>query len=202
MPLQNRVDPWGKLNAVSQYGTLLGNRGRLHDDRKLIKQFAGKAWITCILGGESGRGKVFGPSGYSELFFLDEATAFASGHRPCAQCRRPRYNDFKTAWIEANRENFEKARPAIADIDAVLHRERIADGEKVTYPAPIGSLPIGSMFDLGGRAYLVDGECIKKWSFSGYIDAEAPSPETIVSVLTPKSIVTMFARGFQPEIGH
>src|SRR6185295_157110 len=99
MPLENRVDPWGCIHAVAARGTLLGNRGKLHDEtRRLTRQWDRKAWVTCELEHDGRKREVFGANSYSELFFLDEATAFSAGHRPCASCRRTRYAEFKSKW--------------------------------------------------------------------------------------------------------
>ena len=103
MPLQNRVDPYGKLHAIAARGAWMGNRGILHDDEKrIVAPWRLKRWITCALTFRGRKRQVFAPHRYSELFFLDEATSFAAGHRPCAECRRERYNEFRAAWFEAN----------------------------------------------------------------------------------------------------
>ena len=92
MSLQNRVDPWGALNAFSARGAWLGNRGILHNEhQQVVVQWRGKAWITCLLDFKGRANTVFAPGAYSQLFFLDEASAFAAGHRPCAECRRHRF---------------------------------------------------------------------------------------------------------------
>jgi hypothetical protein len=120
MPLQNRVDPWGRLHSVAARGAWMGNRGVLHDaTRQIVRPWRLKAWILCRLEFKGRRRRVFAPARYSELFFLDEATAFAAGHRPCAECNRERFNQFKRAWRSGARA---------AEIDAALHAERIAGG--------------------------------------------------------------------------
>src|SRR5262245_6877749 len=94
-PKQNRVDPFGRLHAVEARGTWMGNRGVLHNERgQVVAQWRLKRWITCTLSFKNRWRPVFTPRRYSELFFLDEATAFSAGHRPCAECRRERYNEF------------------------------------------------------------------------------------------------------------
>lgn len=104
MTLQNRVDPSGRLCAVQSRGMLMGNRGILHNDRnEIIKPRAHKAWVTCLLEYKGiKRPKPFSKGSYSELFFLDEATAFAAGHLPCAYCQRARHLAFKASWVRAN----------------------------------------------------------------------------------------------------
>jgi hypothetical protein len=96
MPLQNRVDPYGRLQAVGTRGAWMGNRGVLHDEaKKIVSAWRSKRWITCALEFRGRRREVFAPHRYSELFFLDEATSLAAGHRPCAECRRNRYKEFR-----------------------------------------------------------------------------------------------------------
>ncbi len=100
MPLQNRVDPHGQLHAVSARGTFMGNRGRLHNaEQQIVSPWKIKPWITCALSFKGyQRGRMMMQNSYTELFFLDEPTAYAAGHRPCAECRRPAYKLFKEAW--------------------------------------------------------------------------------------------------------
>lgn len=129
MPLQNLVDPWGRLHAVEARGTLLGKRGILHNAQKeIIATSARKGWVTCRLEFAGRKREVFSASSYSELFFLDEATAFSAGHRPCAECRRERYTEFKAAWVKANARLARSANPPIAEIDKVMHAERALRG--------------------------------------------------------------------------
>jgi hypothetical protein len=190
MPLQNRVDPWGRLHAVEARGAWMGNRGVLHDAaRRIVRPWRLKAWILCRLDFKGRHRKVFAPGRYSELFFLDEATAFAAGHRPCAECNRERFNTFKRAWPSAAKA---------AEIDSVLHAERIVGGEKVTYEAPLDELPDGVMIERNGTAYLVRGDALYPWSFCGY-GAKLSRPESIVRVLTPRSMVRAIARGLTPQ---
>ncbi|MGH8280534.1 MAG: hypothetical protein ACRETQ_13380, partial [Gammaproteobacteria bacterium] len=121
MPLQNRVNPFGGLDAVSARGAWIGNRGIIHGDRKrIVAAWRSKAWITCELHFRGVHRRVFSPHTWTELFFLDEATAFAAGHRPCAYCRRPRYREFKRAWCAANMALLEMADPRASWIDAEL----------------------------------------------------------------------------------
>src|SRR5512146_245181 len=129
MPLQNRVDPYGKLHAVAARGAWMGNRGILHDDaRRIVAPWRLKRWITCTLIFRGRQREVFAPRRYSELFFLDEATSFAAGHRPCAECRRERYNEFRAAWSAANTGDLLKQKAGADEIDRVLHAERAIRG--------------------------------------------------------------------------
>ncbi|MBK1885627.1 hypothetical protein [Marinobacter sp. DY40_1A1] len=103
MPLQNRVEPSGTIVKTSARGSLMGNRGVLNNkDKELTRTFKIKPWITCALEFKGRQRELMSPGGYTELFFLDEVTAFAAGHRPCAEGRRARYNEFRDAWGNAN----------------------------------------------------------------------------------------------------
>ncbi|WNL40138.1 hypothetical protein RN346_06125 [Halomonas sp. PAMB 3232] len=202
MPLQNRIDPYGQLCSVSARGALMGNRGLLHDDDKAIKRpWAHKQWVTCVTHFPGHERPVFEPGRYSQLFFLDEATAFAAGHRPCGSCRQQRFKAFKHAWLAANpRAGIEK--PSLADIDKTLHAERARrGGHKVTFQAALEGLPFGTLIDLGGQAYLVTQNHLLPWSFEGYGPATPlPASGTQVTVLTPASIVELFRSGFRPQV--
>jgi hypothetical protein len=194
MPLQNRVDPWGRLHCVSARGAWMGNRGVLHDaSRAIVRPWRSKAWILCRLEFKGRRREVFAPGRYSELFFLDEATAFSAGHRPCAECNRERFNAFKRAWPSGAKA---------AEIDSALHAERIcAGGEKASYEAALDALPDGTMIECDASALLVRGEALYPWSFAGY-GAPLPRPRRAerVRVLTPSSMVRAIARGFAPQM--
>lgn len=207
--LQNRVDPWGKLHATPERGSWMGNRGILHNDQKqIVRPWQHNGWVTCLLSygdsmrkGDTAREKLFTEGNYSELFFLDEATAFAAGHRPCAQCRNRRYKEFKHAWVVANRDRVSSDDPPSKEIDKILQCERVAGGEKKTYEAVLDSLPDGTMIEQNGKAYLVWRGRLYQWSFAGYaVDNVKRTPEKSVHVLTPESIVRMYARGFIPQV--
>jgi len=203
MPLQNRVDPWGQLQAVPERGTLLGNRGILHNDRReIVAPWKTKAWITCRLAWKGRKRPIMRPRSYTELFFLDEVTAFSAGHRPCAECRRERFLDFKGAWLAANPEAIASSAPPISAIDSIMHAERVRKGgEKVTSEAELSSLPDGTMVEVDGAAYLLWEKSLLKWSFAGYTASEGVrSMQRRVRVLTPASIVRVFRHGFRPEV--
>lgn len=199
MPLQNRVTPTGMIERDNAKGTFMGNRGVLHDSNKELKrQFKTKAWITCLLEFKGRKRELMTPKAYTELFFLDEVTAFAAGHRPCAECRRARYNEFRNAWMIAN-EGDGSLTIRASEMDEILHKERLEDDQKVTWKSPLAELPHGTMFLLEGDSYAVYDGKILKWNFSGYTAADSLKlPETI-AVLTPRSVVKVFASGFRPE---
>lgn len=203
MPLQNRVDPFGELQSVSARGRLLGNRGLLHDQaRKIVRPWKTKAWVTCVLDYGGYQRPVFEPGKYSQLFFLDEATAFAAGHRPCGTCRNERYRTFKASWLNANPGAVASDRATITEIDKVLHAERaVSGGAKVTFEARIDTLPFGVFIEWKGSAYLLNETALLPWSFNGYAPAvPRPAAHTQVTVLTPASIVRLFQQGFRPQI--
>ena len=203
MTLQNRVDPWGKLNAhPSKSATLMGNRGgKLHNaDKQIIKQFSTQSWINCLTTFGNVKREVFGQS-YSELFFLDEATALAAGHRPCGECQNQRYKQFKNAWIHANNTGISLP---VKEMDKKIHHDRLtADKNKKTFQAKISDLPMGTFFEHDSKAIVIfkDNHYLV-WSFDGYQqEVELPN-DLIVNVLTPESFVKAFDEGFIPRFHH
>jgi hypothetical protein len=187
MPLRNRVDPYGQLHAVAARGAWMGNRGVLHDaNKEVVAQWRGKRWITCVLSFRGRKRAVFAPGRYSELFFLDEATAYAAGHRPCAECRREDYNRFRAAW--------RGRKGSVDDIDAVLHAERTGKPAH----ASAADLPTGTFVDAGGP-FLVRSGKLFPWTFEGY-GAPIALPKAEIRVLTPRSIVRLFRQGLEPQI--
>jgi hypothetical protein len=195
MPLQNRVTPFGELVADSARGLFMGNRGgRLHDDaRKLTaRRWASKQWICCALDFKGRRRAVWGDS-YTELFFLDEVTALAAGHRPCFECRRADAIAFAEAWAVA----YER-RMAAAQMDAILHRGRLVGRGKRVYQSFFSHLPDGAMITAGGFAFAVKGNSLLPWSPSGY-GAPLPRPEGTVTMLTPPPILAVLLAGYRPR---
>jgi hypothetical protein len=199
MPLQNRVDPFGNLIRTEARGTMMGNRGgALHSsEREIVRSYKSRRWITCVLEFRGRHRDVMSSNRYTELFFLDEAVAFAAGHRPCAECRRERYNAFKDAWQLAHRLDVS---PFADEMDAELHPARIEKRNKVTYEAELRSLPDGCFVQIEGWAYLVLGDMLLLWTPEGYARREARPKDSIVTVLTPKHIVGCFRKGYVPEI--
>ncbi|MFN8111861.1 MAG: hypothetical protein U0R51_01545 [Solirubrobacterales bacterium] len=199
-PRRNRVDPFGELVADPARGSLMGNRGQLHGAHGEIKRFhRGNRWIFCLLEFKRRWRELMQPGQYTELFFLDEATAFAAGHRPCMECMRERAVEFRDAWESANPELTDGGL-RLPEVDGALQRERIgSSGEKVTFEASPAELPDGAMVVSGPTAkpYLVDGGRLHPWSFTGYGPA-IDGPQS-VNVLTPRSVVRTFAAGFRPR---
>jgi len=200
-PRQNRVDPWGELHSVAARGSLMGNRGILHEGQRIVRRWANKAWVSCVLEETFQKRTPFSPNTYSELFFLDEATAFAAGHRPCRTCQRARHEAFNTAWSAANAAGGSATRLPIASIDQALHAERAKpDRTKRNYVATLADLPPGTFFEHEGQARLVSGIVPPVWSFNGYTAGGPVALESMVLVLTPASIVRLFRSGFRPSV--
>src|SRR3954449_4293664 len=124
MPKQNRVTPFGEIIAIPERGTFMGNRGVLHDaEGRIRRAWQLQRWIVCVLEFRGRQRTVMAPGRYTELFFLDEATALAAGHRPCAECRHARFLDFCNAWGKANPGEGRRSRPTADEIDRRLHAE-------------------------------------------------------------------------------
>lgn len=200
MPLQNRVDPWGNLVAMAHRGTLMGNRGILHNSQKQIfRHYQHQSWVTCLLEFKGRHRQVMTPKQYTELFFLDEATAFAAGHRPCGECRRQRYLEFKHLWVSVNLGK-DPQKVKISEINRWMHQERVQAGKKVLFKSEPEKLPDGSMFAIGDKAFLVYQNNFYLWSFSGYCSSPGLEIQREVEILTPKSIVNIFYAGFKPTV--
>ncbi|MBN9217347.1 MAG: hypothetical protein J0I79_05290 [Mesorhizobium sp.] len=207
MPLQNRVDPFGAIHAVPERGLFTGNRGIIHDPATktlLKKRWALQAWIICVCQFRNvrrepmGRNRPGGKAGWTELFFLDEVTALAAGHRPCFFCQRERAKEFVGRFGQA----FGIAEPRAPQVDKRLHRERLASGDKpqgVTKDE-LSLLPDGAMVADGGNAYALRGGKASAWSFAGYgppfrLDQFEDKP---LVVLTPQTTLGVLRHGFQP----
>lgn len=209
MTLQNRVDPFGNIHAVPERGMFMGNRGGcMHtDDQKLTgRPWVNARWITCLLEFRGWHREVMQPRRYTELFFLDEATAFAAGHRPCFECRNREARLFAQTWTEANQPG--EPLESINALDRVLHRERVdvATRRQRTTRASLGGLPDGAFVALDaepGAPLLASDGALWRWSFGGY-----GAPVTVagrlagaeVTLLTPPSVVEAFRAGYRPAV--
>jgi hypothetical protein len=203
MPRQNRVTPFGTLIATSARGTFTGNRGCLHDGQGQIRRsYQGQRWIICLLEFKGRRRAIMQPGHYTELFFLDEATAAAAGHRPCAECQRDRFNLFREYWAKGNPELANIARPAATQIDAVLHHERTASElERRGFYRMIGDLPDGAFVTPDEQtAYLLFKRRLWQWQPDGYQRAAAGTVDAPLRVLTPLSIVRALAAGYPVNV--
>jgi hypothetical protein len=199
MPLQNRVTPSGDIIATPHRGMFTGNRGIIHDPATktlLTRRWASRAWLTCVCEFRGRRREVMGGRSWTELFFLDEASALSAGHRPCFFCRRDDANRFRTAWEQGN-----GVKDILADgIDAVLHRERLDGRAKRLHPlpAPIEQLADGAMVALGGESYLVAKGELLRWSFDGYHLANVSAGAAML--LTPPSTLRALGAGYRPVL--
>jgi hypothetical protein len=200
MPLQNRIDPAGEIFRTNARGTMMGNRGgAIHNgDREITRRFKSRRWITCVLEFRGRHRIVMSERRYTELFFLDEAVAFAAGHRPCAECRRAHFNAFKEAWRQSKGQ---ASLPFADEMDLELHPARISNrGGKVTYDVELGSLPDCCFVRLEGRAYLVHDGSLLLWTPEGYARRDVIRKHLVATVLTPKPIVECFRQGYKPAI--
>lgn len=190
-PRCNRVDPLGALHAVPQRGGLMGNRGCLHDAAgRIVRGWQGRRWIACRLQFGGRRRAVMAPGRYTELFFLDEATASAAGHRPCAECRRADWLAFRALWAQVH------GGPADANsIDRALHAARL-DGPWRLRPVLWPDLPAGTMVQTSAGHALVAPEGLRLWSFAGYIPLSAP-PEA--RLITPEPLVPLLHAGWRVQ---
>lgn len=198
MPRQNRVTPDGMLIAVPDRGLFWGNRGSLHDPAgRLVRYSRGRAWAICVLEFKGRRRQLWAPGRLTELFFLDEATGLAAGHRPCGECRYRDYQAFKRAWAGA----FGGGGPGVAQIDARLHADRLVrSGVRRSYSASLSSLPDGVMVSVGDTPSLVWGGGLLAWTPGGYRSSgQSPAADT-VTVITPRATVAVLAAGYRPVI--
>ena len=198
MPLQNRVDPFGELLADPARGLFFGNRGgRFHrDDRTLgRRRWVSRAWICCRLQFKGRHRTVWG-RGYTELFFLDEVTALAAGHRPCFECRRHDALTFAEAWARSKKLS---TRPHAADMDRVLHRERLNGRAKRIHRRLIDDLPDGAVVSIEGNAWAIRGASLLRWTPSGYAARRRRPKKILVDVLTPPAILRVLAAGYSPQ---
>ncbi|RUM99104.1 hypothetical protein EET67_05585 [Pseudaminobacter arsenicus] len=207
MPLQNRVDPFGDIHAVDARGMFTGNRGVIHDPttRRLLKRrWSTNAWIICeceFRGRKRevmGRNAPGGGAGWTELFFLDEVTALSAGHRPCFYCRRERAREFAARIGEA----FETAPPRAPEIDARLHRERLASGGPPVAidRSELEELPDGAMVFQNGSCFAKRESRLWAWTFRGYGDAwhYAELAALDIWLATPATTIAALKAGYKP----
>jgi hypothetical protein len=198
MPLKNRVDPCGELFADPARGLFFGNRGgRFHTDEKTLtrRRFVSRAWICCVLEFKNRRRDVWGRF-YTELFFLDEVTALAAGHRPCFECRRREAQAFATFWQQAFKR---EAPPRAGEMDAVLHRERLDGRAKRRHRRGIDDLPDGAVIALEEGAFALRGDALLRWTPAGYAARQQRPYGITVDVLTPPAILAVLVAGYRPH---
>jgi hypothetical protein len=197
VPLQNRVTPYGDLVAVPERGLVYGNRGCLHDAAGRIRRHhAGRRWIACRLAFRGWhRAPLLQPGRFTELFFLDEATAWAAGHRPCALCRRADYDRFVALWGQ-----WHLGERGAEAVDVRLHAERLENGRQRRHRRAVADLPDATMIDDAGGAWVVLGSQVLRWTPAGYTDPRPRREISEADVLTPPSLVAVLAAGWSPEI--
>jgi hypothetical protein len=201
MPLQNRVSATGEIVRDSSRGLMMGNRGCLHGlGRDLgVTRWRSKLWICCVLDWNGTRRDPMPPGCWTALFFLDEATALAAGHRPCAYCRRADFVAYAQAWRAARELEH---RPLAAEMDATLHSERVVSHTRrqITHRSPAHVLPDGVMVRNGDTVGLVMAGQFVPWSLSGYGTPRPLVGAGHVEVLTPRSSVAAIAAGYRPLV--
>jgi len=206
MPLQNRVDPFGDIHSVADRGLFTGNRGVIHDPatKTLLKRrWATRAWIVCDLvhprgvrREPMGRNAPSGHAGWTELFFLDEVTALAAGHRPCFYCRRERAVEFAKCFAVGQH----RKRASAPEMDAVLHPQRRAAHAKPTFldHDEVRELPDGVMIAAGAQPNALRHGKLLPWSFDGYGKPAAIDPRVRYELLTPAATVATLRAGYEP----
>ena len=203
MPHQNRVTPTGDLIAVPERGTMFGNRGLLHNpQQRIVRPFKVTRWIICVLEFKGRHRPIMQPGQYTELFFLDEATALAAGHRPCAECRRPAYDHFRRCWVAAHGDPAAKL-PSAGELDEALHHDRlIAPATKKTHRAAIAGLPDGVFILHDAAPWLLWRSSLLRWTPGGYDDRRPRPTHGDATVLTPRVTVGTIAAGYAPAVHH
>ena len=191
MPRQNRVTPRSDLIAHPARGLVYGNRGCLHDEQgRIRRRWATRRWIACRLEFRGWhREPLMQPGKFTELFFLDEATAFAAGHRPCALCRREDYVRFGELWGELH-----PGAVGADALDAQLHAERVDGPRQRLHQATIGDLPEGAFVLVEDEPWLVSGDALRRWTPSGY-EGSRPLPARGL-MITPPSLVEVLQAGW------
>jgi len=199
MALQNRVTAFGDIIAHSARGQMMGNRGgRLHDSNQTLgtRRWASAAWIICVLEFKQRHRQIMAANSYTELFFLDEVTALAAGHRPCFECRRTAANDFAGKWGQIHGRG---VRARAGEMDRILHRQRMQLLKTRKYPRrDISSLPDGAMIVWQGKPAALKSGKILPWTIEGYGRPVAWQTAIDVEVLTPLATVEVLMTGYQP----
>ncbi len=199
MPRRNRVTPLSELIADPARGLVYGNRGCLHDDAGAIRRrYNTKRWISCRLQFRGWqREQLMAPGKFTELFFLDEATAFAAGHRPCALCRREDYNRLLAVWA-----GLHPGQRGADEIDAQLHDERVdpVTRSQLRRPVALDQLPDGAFVLTDGMPWLVLGPELLAWSPAGYRERRPRPAGGEVELITPPSLVAVLRAGWSPVV--
>jgi len=200
-PLQNRVMPTGEIVSTPSRGLLMGNRGCIHRPERTLgtSRWRSKLWISCVLSWQGVRRDVMPPGRWTALFFLDEVTALAAGHRPCGYCRLEEHRMFGECWRVSKGL---AERPLAAEMNMALHAERVdrRTRRQVIRPWRLGALPDGAMVRHNDTLSLVAGGRLLPWSFEGYGEGAVVAPNTVVELLTPPTIIGILAAGYRPMV--
>jgi len=188
MPRRNRVTPTGEFIGTPHRGTLMGNRGVIHVDGEIVRPWRVKRWIACRLEFKGRHREIMRPGRWTELFFLDEATALAAGHRPCAECRRADYKRWQAAWAAA----FPGAPTGADAMDERLHADRLG-------PRPVAVAPPGAFVALDGAPWLVTAGGLREWTPAGY-GARRAGPDGPLALVTPATTAAVIAAGYAPNL--
>ncbi|RNC71836.1 MAG: hypothetical protein ED859_03800 [Desulfuromonadales bacterium] len=206
MPRQNRITPFGEIISSPARGTLMGNRGILHDEQGILttKRWTHQNWVACRLEYKGIKRELNAPNRYTELFFLDEATALAAGHRPCAECRREDFHRFREAWLRGNPDRGLDESSSIAAVDRVIHAERVTrTREKVVWAGRLGDLPdtvFVALQEKPDKALLKWRGNLYCWNPEGYRDPFPVEEDRLVTILTPRSIAMAIKAGYTPAV--
>lgn len=207
MPRQNRVRPTGEIVRDSTRGLFMGNRGILHDaEQQVVKPYAHKAWIICQLQFKGRRRKLMQPGKYTELFFLDEATALAAGHRPCYECRREAAVAFRQAWLAGNAALGFGDSIRATELDKIMQAKRLTDEyyaknkRQRRFTAVLPTLPNGTIILHNETPHLIWQDVLLPWTPDGYADAVEKPTSGETTVLTPRSIVNALAHGYADQL--
>jgi hypothetical protein len=197
MPARNRVTPMGDIEAIPLRGAWTGNRGILHSGREIVRFHASDLWITCALEFRGRWQAQWHPHHFTWLYFHDEAVSFAAGHRPCAECRRQSYNEYRAAWAEG----LGTAVPSAAVINKQLHAERIVRGthRRRLHPTSWADLPDGAFVLLDAPAVVV-GQHLAEWTAGGYGARHRRPRSGTASVITPPSTVAAVRAGYPVQV--
>jgi len=198
MTRQNRVTPYGELIAVPDRGMFWGNRGCIHDDEgNIVRYSRGRTWATCVLEYKGICRTLMAPRRLTELFFLDEATALAAGHRPCGECRVREYRTFREAWTAAHGGSEARAPEMVRR----MHEDRLsAPGIKRLWSRPLDRLPDATMVELDDRPWLVLRDELLAWSPSGYVESRRRVGRAETTILTPMATVGVLEAGYHAVV--
>jgi hypothetical protein len=197
-PARNRVTPTGDIEAIPLRGAWTGNRGILHSGHEIVRFHASDLWITCALRFRGRSHQQWVPHHYTFLYFHDEAVSFAAGHRPCAECRRDRYDAYRAAWAAGLGVD----PPSAKEMNRHLHRERIVPGthRRRYHQMPWMGLPDGAFVLLDQGPHVVVGDHLTEWTHEGYGARQTRPRDDVATVITPPASVAALRAGYAAQI--